>query len=583
MSERCASGPGGHPGFRRGTVLALALLVSVLAGCGRRGGAPPPAEPPGQAAGSIVIPPAVDRATRADLARAIAEFEQGGVPGDSLVALLGEAGYLRARLCRDPEGRWTVLPGPRTARADCRWLAADSASGFAAPQGRAGRVAAGAGKRADVDQVMEQMLASCGDEGFPLAELELADFHGDSLLTLETRLRPGPRVQVTSLEFDGQRVSRPAFLRRVAGWQEAEWYRGERWRGARERLWATGLFQEVRGPYLLLDEAFEQARAESLKAGLLFRLTERPASAVSGLIAYSDRGQAGSSGRWTGFLDLSLGNILGTGRATRIFWQSWGEQRSTFEFSWHEPFLWRVPLGADASLRHVQEDTLYAETTWGADLLWRPAPLWEIGAGWGRTRLVLGEPLGHSLHRTQTRFRVTYQGLPREQRASGWALKGELVQANGEGSSERRLHLKVSEWLGRSWRLELEQDAGVLAGADTLLRGDAFVLGGSGSLRGSAEGEYRAVGYALQRVEYGPRIDARGSRLYVLADGAWLEEWTPGVSLLYGSRGRRIWRWAAGLGVEVPGRAGRVRLEYAVAGTESLWRGRLHFAVVGAF
>ncbi len=550
----------------------------------------------GQPEAGIPAPPVIgfadstDAATRTWITKTIEE-KRPEAAGDSVVAFLTRAGYMNARVCRSADDRWMVACGPRVTSASCRWMEAEGAG--SADQGQALdrrsfedngaplRIASDAA--IEIEAMIAARLARCEEEGFPLASIEFSDFRAGNDLEVDAVLRKGPRVRVSSLEFEGARVTRPSFLRRAAGWQGHEAYAGARWQAARDKLWGTGLFESVEGPFLALESSSLGMDADSVDAAVLFRVRERPASSVAGLLAYADRGGPGDRGRLTGYLDLGLGNLLGTGRAARVYWQSWGEDRSTFQLSWHEPYLWRLPFGADATLRHAQEDTLYAETSWSADLLWSPATLWEIGVGWGQTRVVLGEPFSGNLDRADTRFRVSYLGRSRDATDTGWRIRAEALQSDGRGPSLRSARVTAGEWFGRRWRLALEQEAGLISGPDSLLLSDAFVLGGAGSLRGSMEGEYRAFGYAIQRMEFGPRIDARGSRLFLLGDVARLERWEPERSVLYGSRGKKLWRWAAGIGVEVPGRAGRVKLEYAVPGGESIWRGRIHFAVVGSF
>lgn len=595
-------------------VPSLALAVAGCPGPPRPVSSGPAAAEGAGSAPQVVFTEPLSGDVRARLLAGLAKVGAGEADADSLLALLAEAGYLRASLRRAADGAWTVSPGPRAVAASVRWLRGHERPGAPAPPPVPG-LSWQDGVWEGLDRELGGILERYDREGYPLTRIEWADFRGDSILEIDTRCDPGPRVRVTGLEFAGRYASRPGFLRRVAGWQGPEWYRGDRWKRAREELIATGLFEEVDGPYLLLPparppvgdaqrgdgedasgaagsaargesgpHAGEDALApDSLDAVLLYRLAERPSSRVSGVLAYSNRDETGSTGGMTGFLDLALGNLLGTGRATRLYWQSWGAERSTFEIFWHEPFLWRIPVGVDASLRHVQEDTLYAETSWEADLVWSPAPQWRIAVGWGQARLALGEPLSRSLNRATTRFRVAYREDSEMRRTAGWAATAEVAQSDGDEEVRRSARLRLEEWVGRSWRLQLRQETGILSGADSLLRGDAFVLGGSQSLRGSAEGEIRAFSYAIQRTELGPRIDARGSRVYLLADVGWIEPWTPGADLLRGRRAESVWRWAAGVGVEVPSRAGRFRLEYAVPGGESPWRGRLHFGVVGAF
>jgi hypothetical protein len=132
--------------------------------------------------------------------------------------------------------------------------------------------------------------------------------------------------------------------------------------------------------------------------------------------------------------------------------------------------------------------------------------------------------------------------------------------------------------------LWLEQDAAVLAGPDSILRADAFALGGPGTLRGSFEGAYRAIRYFVQRVEVGPRPRAPdAARVYALFDVGWWRQWQAQPDGPYGRAAGNRLRWAAGVGFEVPSRAGNLRLDYAVPDGAPLTRGRIHFGVVSRF
>jgi hypothetical protein len=514
--------------------------------------------------------------------RALAAVAEGDGSVDSLLAGLAARGYLDLSLCRDSLGTWRAVGGPRIASLRLR---IDAPEHSATTPGTLA-VTAAEDLAGAFESAIGGLLAEQDEAGFPLAQIRLTDYAVDSLLTVHLRLDPGPAVRVTDLRFAGQKTSRPGFLRRVARWRGAEAYDAAHWRAARTHLVATGLFESVEGPLLLLPTpAAPAAAAETLACALLFRVRERPASHVSGLLGYSNRpaSAGGEAVGLTGFLDVHLANLLGTGRAMRLYWQGWGPERSTFLFSWREPFLWRLPLALEGALEHVQEDTLYAETQWRGELLWNPAPLWSFGIGWGRTRLVLGSGEGRSLSLETTRFRVE-RGPGEPGGGLGWSLQGRWAQTSGDAPGLRRLEVRLGEWwaAGR-WRLEWEQQFGLLAGPDSLLRNDAFLLGGSASLRGSYEGEWRATAFGLQRLSAGPRLGARGGWAYLLLDGGWLREWEAGGTGLRGAPGRRRFAWAAGIGLQTPSRAGRVRLEYAVPGGESLLRGRLHFGVRGAF
>lgn len=285
-----------------------------------------------------------------------------------------------------------------------------------------------------------------------------------------------------------------------------------------------------------------------------------------------------------GYVDLTLGNLFGTGRSVHALWEALGAERSRFELAWHEPYLWKLPLAADLSLRHFQEDTLYAETTWGADLAWRPVPDWRVVLGFGGERLVLGAGVDRDQGRETSRFGVGRSSPEPDPWTDDWALQAEFLRGQGEVPLRRATLMLAEQGSRRSWGLWLEQQAGWLSGADSLLRSDVFRVGGAETLRGSLEGEYFARSFLLQRTEIGRRLDRAGARAYLLGDLGWIEAWEASASGIYGtSGGPRLFRSALGVGLDLPSRAGRIRLEFAVPSGVGLARGRVHLGLDSAF
>lgn len=565
---------------------APALVALLALGCapGPRPAAAPDVTP------ATRPPMSIDRAIDPGLAEALRAEARGAPPASSATArALGErlarAGYFGGTLRAYPDGLWVIEGGPRVGGVRLEWTADGSLPEELTP--RAGAFGISQDEPADAgiaDRVAEAM-ASLGDRGHPLARVTLADYRIDDSLRVRLAVDPGPRAWIERVGFPGRSATREAYLQRVIEWRGPEMYRGGRWRDARDALLATGLFAQVDDPRLLLAGDTTRVAGDSVGCELLFHVRENRMSTVNGLVGYANRPEAaGRRARWSGFLDLELGNLFGTGRAARLFWEGLAEDQSRFELGWREPYLWRLPVGLDAALTHAQEDTLYADTRLRTDLLWKPTPDWRVRVGWGRGRLVLGGGTAGALTRSSTRFGLERVGPEQERSARGIRFAGEIEQTRGVGPTLRRAGHASAMWLTRGpWRLVVEHQSGWLSGPDSLLRGDLFLVGGARSLRGSYEGEFRATRFLLQRIEFGPRLDERGGRLYLLVDTAWLETWEATGAGLYGRPGGRAWHGALGAGLQLEGKAGLVRLEYAVADGEPLLRGRLHLGAGGSF
>lgn len=560
---------------RARAALAAGLVAGAAIGC---------ATLPGDRGGSLQIVDAasLDPALRTSLeaAGARAQAERHWPPED-LLRELADAGYLQGAICRTEAGGWTVDPRSPADSIHLRWASADGAADLE-PGWTRSVPARGGDLAARLEEEIHRVLQRCADVGYPLAAVRIEAASCDDRPELCLRLELGRVVRVTDVAFQGPRVTRASYLRRLVGWRGPETYRGERWDEARGALAASGLFESIEGPQVLLAPGGGSAPPETLATPLLFRLRERQVNQIRGLLGYADRAGQGR-GTLNGYVDLTLGNLFGTGRSMHALWEGLGDDRSRVELAWHEPYLWKLPLAADLSLRHFQEDTLYAQTAWAADLVWRPVPDWRVAIGYGGERLVLGGEIDDDQGREASRFGIARRTPEPDPWRDDWALHAEVVRATGEHPL-RRATLTLAEQVTRArWGLWLEQQAGLLSGADSLLRSDVFRVGGAASLRGSLEGEYFGRLFLLQRSELGRRLDRAGARAYLLADFGWIEVWEASASGVYGTAGPRRFLGAWGAGLDLPSRAGRIRLEFAVPHGAGLGRGRIHLGLDSAF
>jgi hypothetical protein len=561
---------------------ALALALLPAGGCSRgahSGPAVHPADTP-EGAASLAARQAwaADLAGRADL-------------GPPRLDELARRGFFDASLCPAEGKAWTLVPGRPLEGYRIVW-SCPSCNGSSASEDTLGNARrepavpddsehpwpAKTSPAEDVAREVTDVLARWGDAGHPLGRVRASARATDSLLIVELDAHPGPRVRASGLRFEGNRATRDGYLLRMLGWRGEEPYRSSRWDTARATLLATGLFDDVEGP-LLLRPAGTGPQLDSLRAEVGFRLRERRVSSFTGLIGYSGRG-----GKVSGFVTLELGNLFGTGRRAHVLWQAQRERESRFEFIWHEPYVWKLPLSADLGLTHVLEDTLYAETSWGLDLGMAAGAGWTVKAGWNWRRLVLGGEGGEDRQRETARFGARHNDALGTRAPRGWEVELDLASTHDTGATLHQGLSLVRGWTSaRGLMLLVEERAGLVAGPDSVLRGDALSVGGAASLRGYFETAFRATRSLVQRVEVGPLPSRTGARIYALVDVGWLREWRPDASGIFGVGADDLFRWSAGVGLQAPSRAGDLRLDYAVPGGEPVWQGRIHFGVLNRF
>ena len=506
------------------TAGAIALAMLAPSGCARGARTVPETDPAGTPQASALPSEREVSASLSDRAAWAASIAGRGDLGPRLLADLGRRGFFSAQLCPAQEGAWTLDPGRPLAAYRVTWSCPACAdpvrggrdSGPAVPEDAVRPWPAGGSPAGDVDRDVGRLLGDWGEAGHPLGRVRASTRREDSLLVVELDAHPGPAVRVDALRFDGNRVTRPGFLLRLLAWRGSEAWRTGRWESARAALFATGLFDEVEGP-LLQRAPGGDPRADSLAADVIYRFTERRVNSFTGLVGYT-----GKTGRVSGFVNLELGNLLGTGRRGRVLWQAQRERESRFELGWHEPFVWRLPLAADLKLEHMLEDTLYAETRWGLDLVLAAGGGWEVRGGWSWGRLVVGSESGVDRQRQTARFGIRRSEPLGTRAARGWELGVDLANTRDTGEMVRQGLGRVRGWIReRRLMLLVEEQAGLVAGVDDVLRGDALSVGGAGSLRGFFETAFRATRFVVQRAEVGPAPSRAGTRFYALVDLGW--------------------------------------------------------------
>jgi outer membrane protein assembly factor BamA len=525
------------------------------------------------------------------------------MPGDSaaLAALLGqvvarleERGYLDARATAAWDGARSTLrldaregplfrvrsvaieaPSPEDSSAFGSALKLDA--GEPASPGAAG--AAG-----------ERSLRAVADAGYPYARLSLSRFEMEPLgaapgagrgVVLRYAGARGPRVVISRVRIEGLKVTRPEVAERSMGrlagqpWDYAAALAG------RERLAQLGLFRNVSFQGLEGEPDWGRAR-------LVYRVEEpryNRFEAVAGL-----QGDAGTAG----LVQLGLENLLGTGRAAALRWQSSGRGRSDFEARYAEPLVFGAPLRLEGVVRQQIQDTLYARTSWGGRARFTLGSQERIEAGYEQERVVqergeleraeiqstlfalerstLDEPLAP---RRGTRARVE----------ASQSFKREILRPAGERSARASALEVHGEWhrpLGRRPGLSLEVvAAGRLSSQRVLQLFERYPLGGAASLRGHDEEAFRADRYALSRLEWRWFLGPGGQRVFLFWDHAAM---STRVALPEGGdRLQVLNRDGLGFGLRLEAAGGLVGVDYGLQPGRPPLEGKVHLQLISTF
>lgn len=583
----------------RGALRASVLLAGLLVAAGTAAwGAPPDGVgPTGQADSLRLVPPISVHGgrllstgeirrrlspPREDSVLSRAEIEQALASlGEKLVA----AGYLEAELALEaragersaltvregPPARWDSVTVRVVPRADS--LAARSRGGFPGPRGIPIRVAfpSGGFDRDRFERLLWDWIDLWTENGHPFASADLESLrveHGD--VRASVRFDPGPRLRVAEVTFPGRTGTRDSFLRRWIRFRRGALYRESEWAARLRRLEQSGLFAGVEDPRL-------EVGSDGLHIAM--PVEESKHNQLDGAVGYS-----GLTRTVSGFADVELGDLFGTGRSAGFRWERLQKSQSRLRLNYAEPLLGPFPVGLQASLQQEVQDSTYSLAVWEATV--QAMIGWDLTASVGLEyrRSVVGPEPSELTRRLSSVFGGSWNTIrPQEFRggrltASFRSGQSRLRPQGGGPIQTSRLNrgaLEVERYwrLGGSLVLRGHGGASALSRSDSLPLTEALKIGGAGSVRGYSEEQIATLRYVYGQVEFGVALP--GARAYVFSDGAWFRDFAPPF------RDRDAAGFGVGMISENPGREVGVDLGIPRGGT--LKEGRLHIRLQTRF
>jgi outer membrane protein assembly factor BamA len=396
----------------------------------------------------------------------------------------------------------------------------------------------------------------------------------------------GPRVTVAEVRLDGIVVTRADVAEKAMGHLRGLPYNPSSARFATRRLENLGIFRRV-------DYLGIAGRGDWREGVLHWRVEEPRYNTFEGAVGV--QGAAGA----VGLARLELGNLLGTARSMSLSWQSRGRGLSDFGARYVEPMLLGRALRVEGALQQQIQDTVFTRFRWGARARVALGERQTVEAGFEDERVVQAHGAVRDADAQNTSFTLDRDGrdVARAPRR-GTRARLEVTQSfthetlapvPGAPPATRDVSgsaLQVDgEWhrpLGRASGLALEARAAERFGTQRVLgEWQRWPVGGSASLRGHDEEEFRVDRYALSRLEWRFFLGAPGQRASLFWDHAHME--TRLAVTTGGDRLERVEADGLGVGLRLPAAGGDVDIDYGLAPGHGLLEGKIHLRLVTTF
>lgn len=200
-----------------------------------------------------------------------------------------------------------------------------------------------------LDRDIAQIIQFYEKRGYPFCSVAPADFSlsADGKVSFTFRIDKGPTVRIDSVRVIGNQVTKRDVIIRELRIREGALYNQELVDAAYRRLMQLNFFQKV-AP---LDISYDH---QSGKGILIVSIEEGPINLIDGIVGYVP-GSIDRKSYFTGFVEASFRNLLGTGRLFEARWQRKDPQISELDLRYEEPWFFKLPFNVGGTLGQSQK------------------------------------------------------------------------------------------------------------------------------------------------------------------------------------------------------------------------------------
>lgn len=198
---------------------------------------------------------------------------------------------------------------------------------------------------------IRRILDTYSNIGYPLARVEVAglNFDENGFVNLNLKINEGSLIKIEQVKIEGNKLTKESLILREMRIKKGEIYRERKFNQIRNRLVKLGLFEAVEEPEIFFSDTI---------SGVLIKVREARPNFFDGVIGYVPRTET-SGGYFTGYINIVLKNLFGTGRRFGARWNAETRETQEFELNYFEPYVLSFPLSAEVSFHQRKQDSTY--------------------------------------------------------------------------------------------------------------------------------------------------------------------------------------------------------------------------------
>ncbi len=214
----------------------------------------------------------------------------------------------------------------------------------------------------NLQPVYSEILDMFENNGFPFAKLKIESvFFFDDTISAEHfadiyySVDKGEESKIDIIEIEGNTKTKDYVITRAAGVYTAESYKQTKIENIPARLNRLRFFEPVEQPQFYFNS--------QNKGVLKITIKEKETNNFDGVFGYVPSSSQNEKGFFTGYINIGLRNLFGTGRSTAIRWQQENRYSQELELRYLEPWLFNYPFNFEAGLYQRKQDSTYVQRT----------------------------------------------------------------------------------------------------------------------------------------------------------------------------------------------------------------------------
>jgi outer membrane protein insertion porin family len=453
--------------------------------------------------------------------------------------------------------------------------------------------------RSNVESVFSDILDYYENSGYPFAsvKIESIEFVTDSLkhnnqANIFLLIDSGSKSKVNKIEVSGNNETKDYVIKRALRLKMGEDYSQKMIDEIPDKLNRLRFFEPVTTPEYYINSKNEGVVKIFVK--------EKETNYFDGIIGYVPAATEKQKGYLTGFININLRNLFGTGRALLFRWQQESQLSQELEINYLEPWLFGYPFNIQGGLLQRKQDSTYVQRNFNAQLEYIATP--EISASF-----LLNSQSTIPTERSANVFTVynstslsTGVNFKIDTRNDPYAPTGGILFINSYKYTSKKINgpaefvspetvtnvsfqhiefdFSIFKQLFNQQVVALGIHARELRGSNFEVS-DLYFLGGTNSLRGYLEKQFLGNRILWTNLEY-RYLMTRRSYAFVFFD--------TGYYLRNADETKKITEQSAfktgyGFGLNIETGLGVLGVSFALGKGDSFSEGKIHFGIINEF